>query len=197
MDEKRFKQQMKFLVEADKMKTIMRQTLLIDKSRQENDAEHSWHFALMAMVLFEYAYSPKVDMLRVLKMALIHDLVEIYAGDTFAYDDVGYEDKLKREEEAADKLFGLLPDDQGKEYRELWEEFDEMQTPDAIYASAIDRLQPLVNNYLTDGHTWSFPGVDSSKVYKRASKIKEALPELWGFVDHMLQDSIKRGLLKE
>ncbi len=188
---------MKFLVEADKMKTIMRQTLLIDKSRQENDAEHSWHFALMAMVLFEYAYSPKVDMLRVLKMALIHDLVEIYAGDTFAYDDVGYEDKLKREEEAADKLFGLLPDDQGKEYRELWEEFDEMQTPDAIYASAIDRLQPLVNNYLTDGHTWSFPGVDSSKVYKRASKIKEALPELWGFVDHMLQDSIKRGLLKE
>ena len=190
MDEKRFKQQMKFLVEADKMKTIMRQTLLIDKSRQENDAEHSWHFALMAMVLFEYAYSPKVDMLRVLKMALIHDLVEVYAGDTFAYDDVGYEDKLKREEEAADKLFGLLPDDQGKEYRALWEEFDEMQTPDAIYASAIDRLQPLVNNYLTDGHTWSFPGVDSSKVYKRASKIKEALPELWGFVDHMLQDSI-------
>lgn len=197
MDEKRFKQQMKFLVEADKMKTIMRQTLLIDKSRQENDAEHSWHFALMAMVLFEYAYSPKVDMLRVLKMALIHDLVEVYAGDTFAYDDVGYEDKLKREEEAADKLFGLLPDDQGKEYRALWEEFDEMQTPDAIYASAIDRLQPLVNNYLTDGHTWSFPSVDSSKVYKRASKIKEALPELWGFVDHMLQDSIKRGLLKE
>src|SRR5699024_9702501 len=117
------------------------------------------HFALMAMVLFEYAYSPKVDMLRVLKMALIHDLVEVYAGDTFAYDDVGYEDKLKREEEAADKLFGLLPDDQGKEYRALWEEFDEMQTPDAIYASAIDRLQPLVNNYLTDGHTWSFPGV--------------------------------------
>lgn len=197
MDENRFKQQMKFLVEADKMKTIMRQTLLIDKSRRENDAEHSWHFALMAMVLFEYAYSPKVDMLRVLKMALIHDLVEVYAGDTFAYDDVGYEDKLRREEEAANKLFGLLPDDQGKEYRALWEEFDEMQTPDAIYASAIDRLQPLVNNYLTDGHTWSFPGVDSSKVYKRASTIKEALPELWGFVDHMIQDSIKRGLLKE
>ena len=197
MGEKRLKQQMKFLVEADKMKTIMRQTLLIDKSRQENDAEHSWHFALMAMVLFEYAYSPKVDMLRVLKMALIHDLVEIYAGDTFAYDDVGYEDKLKREGEAANKLFGLLPTDQGDEYRDLWEEFDEMKTPDAIYASAIDRLQPLVNNYLTDGHTWSFPGVDSTKVYKRASKIKEALPELWGFVDHMLQDSIKRGLLKE
>ncbi|OJU14358.1 MAG: hypothetical protein BGN88_05630, partial [Clostridiales bacterium 43-6] len=150
----KLQKQMEFLTEADKMKTIFRQTLVMDKSRRENDAEHSWHFALMALTLAEYAASDEVDINRVLKMALLHDLIEIYAGDTFAYDSTGNTDKEAREQAAADKLFALLPPEQAKEFRSLWEEFDEMETPDALYAASIDRLQPLLSNFNTEGHTW-------------------------------------------
>ncbi len=141
--------QLEFLIEADKMKTVFRQTLVMDKSRQENDAEHSWHFALMALTLYEYAGFDGVDINRVLKMALLHDLVEIYAGDTFAYDNVGSIDKQIREQKAADRLFSLLPSELATEYRQLWEEFDAMETPDSKYAAAIDRLQPFISNYKT------------------------------------------------
>ena len=140
MEETRLQKQLRFLVEVDQMKNVLRQTLLVDKSRRENDAEHSWHFALMAMLLSEYADGSKVDFYRVLRMALVHDLIEVYAGDTFAYDKKGNEDKEEREKKAADKLFGMLPEDQGKEIRDLWEEFDQMETPDAQYAASIDRL---------------------------------------------------------
>lgn len=193
----KLKQQLEFLIEVDKMKNILRQTLLVDKSRRENDAEHSWHFALMAMTLFEYAGSPKVDINRVIRMALVHDLVEIYAGDTFAYDTAGYESKDKREQEAADKLFSMLPIEQGIEFRCLWEEFDAMETPDSIYASAIDRLQPFINNYKTEGHTWVMHKVTSDKVYKRMETVKHALPELWEFVEYVIADSIKKGYIIE
>ena len=178
MDVNRLEQQMRFLVEVDKMKSVYRRTILIDKTRRESDAEHSWHFALMAMLLAEYADPEKVDCARVIRMALVHDLIEIYAGDTFAYDVQGNQDKRQRETEAADKLFALLPEDQAAEIRALWEEFDAMETPDAQYAAAIDRLQPFLNNYLTQGHTWGLGGVKSAQVYERMDPIRVALPEV-------------------
>ena len=195
MDDK-LKRQLQFLSEADKMKSVLRQTLLSDKSREETDAEHSWHFALMAMTLFEYAGFEGVDINRVIKMALVHDLVEIYAGDTFAYDIKGNESKERREYEAADKLFSMLPGGQANEYRSLWEEFDGMETPDAMYASAVDRLQPFLSNYLTEGHTWLKHGVSVDQVYKRMAPVKTALPKLWEFVEYVIQDSCKKGYLK-
>ena len=193
----RLKGQLQFLIEADKMKSVFRQTILTDKSREENDAEHSWHFALMAMTLFEYTGVKDADINRVIKMAILHDLVEIYAGDTFAYDTKGYETKEKREKEAADKLFCLLPEEQGAEYRALWEEFDLMETHDAMYASAIDRFQPFLNNFLTEGHTWVKHGVSADMVYKRMAPIKSAIPELWEFVEYVVKDSCEKGYIKE
>ena len=197
MDVNRLEQQMRFLVEVDKMKSVYRRTILIDKTRRESDAEHSWHFALMAMLLAEYADPEKVDCARVIRMALVHDLIEIYAGDTFAYDVQGNQDKRQRETEAADKLFALLPEDQAAEIRALWEEFDAMETPDGQYAAAIDRLQPFLNNYLTQGHTWGLGDVKSAQVYERMDPIRVALPEVWPFVDKMIQESIEKGYLEE
>ena len=197
MDVNRLEQQMRFLVEVDKMKSVYRRTILIDKTRRESDAEHSWHLALMAMLLAEYADPEKVDCARVIRMALVHDLIEIYAGDTFAYDVQGNQDKRQRETEAADKLFALLPEDQAAEIRALWEEFDAMETPDAQYAAAIDRLQPFLNNYLTQGHTWGLGGVKSAQVYERMDPIRVALPEVWPFVDKMIQESIEKGYLEK
>jgi putative hydrolase of HD superfamily len=192
----KLKQQLKFLAEADKMKHILRQTMLSDRSRQETDAEHSWHFALTAMTLFEYCGIEGVDINRVIKMALVHDLVEIYAGDTFAYDEKGYESKEEREKEAADKLFSLLPTEQATEYRALWEEFDGMDTPDAIYASAIDRLQSLHNIHLSGGYTWEKHGITADKIYKRMTPIKTALPDLWGFVEYAINEGLEKGYIK-
>jgi len=168
---------------------------LVDKSRRENDAEHSWHIALMAMTLAEYVPF-EIDLDRVIRMALVHDLVEIYAGDTFAYDTAGYQSKDERENEAADKLFSLLPMEQSSVYRALWEEFDAMQTPDAIYTSAIDRLQPFINNTLTDGHTWVLHGVTVDQIYKRMSIVKEALPDLWEYVESVIDENLKAGRIK-
>ena len=143
--ESRLKQQLRFAIEVDKMKNILRRTVLMDESRRETDAEHSWHFAMIAMLFFEYA-GEGVNQERVLKMALVHDLVEIYAGDTFAFDEQANVNKDMRERQSADKLFTQLPASQGMELRSLWEEFDAMETPDARYAAAIDRLQPFLSN---------------------------------------------------
>ncbi|MPM98218.1 hypothetical protein SDC9_145402 [bioreactor metagenome] len=128
-------------------------------------------------------------------MALVHDLVEIYAGDTFAYDDAGNLSKAEREKASADRLFALLPDDQAADFRAQWEEFDEMKTPDALYASAIDRLQPFINNYMTDGYTWALHGVEASKVYRRMEPVKTAIPALWSFVEYVINNSIKKGYM--
>ena len=197
MKEERLKRQLGFIIEADKMKNIFRQTLLTDKSRRENDAEHSWHFALAAMVLFEYAHSPEVNEGRVLRMALLHDMVEIYAGDTFLYDDKANEDKAQREQEAADRLFGMLPEDQGREYRALWEEFDAAETPDAIYAGAIDRIQPILNNYMVEGYTWKKGNVRSSQVLERMQPVKRGIPEVWPVIEFIVKDSVEKGYLQE
>ncbi len=190
MNEK-IRKQLEFLIEVDKMKNILRQTLLMDKSRRENDAEHSWHFAVMALTLFEYSSNPDVDINRVIKMALLHDLVEVYAGDTFAYDKKGNEDKAKREKQAADRLFSILPPEQACEFRALWEEFDSMETPDAVYASAIDRLQPFIS------HTWVLHGITKDMVLDRMKIVKTAMQELWEFVEQVIDDSVAKGQIKQ
>ena len=138
------KKQLDFVLEVDKIKNIFRRTKIHDGSRRENDAEHSWHLALMAFLLNDYSKDSNLDMLKIMKMCIVHDIVEIDAGDTFCYDELGNQDKLEREQKAADRIFSLLPEHQGKELRMLWEEFDAMQTPEAKYAAALDRLQPLI-----------------------------------------------------
>ncbi len=186
--------QIEFAVEIDKMKQIMRRNLLVDGSRCENDAEHSWHFAVLAMLLEEYA-AEKVDICKVIKIALVHDLVEVYAGDTYAYDEKGNEDKAQRELESADKLFGMLEGEQGREIRALWEEFEAKETPESRYANAIDRINPLINNYLTNGKTWQKAGVHSTQIYKRMDIIRTAAPELWSVVTGIINTSIEKGIL--
>ena len=186
---------LKFTVEIDKMTAVYRRTLLVDKSRRENDAEHSWHIAVMAMLFEEYAVK-KVNVPRVVEMCVVHDLVEIYAGDTFAYDVKGNEDKEKREAMAADKLFGQLPEEQGKMIRALWEEFDAMETPDAQYAACLDRLQPFLHNTLTDGHTWVEGGTERAAVEKRMAIVKEVMPEVGEWISANLDRAVENGWLK-
>ena len=195
METSRFEQQMRFLVEIDQMKNVLRQTLLADGSRRESDAEHSWHLAMYAMLLSEYAPEP-VDVSRVIRMVLVHDLIEIYAGDTFCYDKEGNRDRAAREAAAADQLYALLPADQAGEYRALWEEFDRMDTPDSRFAAALDRVQPIINNYLTDGHTWKLGHVTSAQVYERMAPVKNGLPEAWKVVEWIINTSIEKGFLQ-
>lgn len=194
MDE-RLKRQIEFILEADKMKNIFRQNIVLDRSKYENDAEHSWHFALMAMVLSEYA-DENVDLLRVMKMALIHDIVEIYAGDTFAYDVKGNITKRQREQDAADKVFGILPPDLGAEYRSLWDEFDRAETPDAVFAASIDRLQLVLLNANTEGYTWQKNGVKADSVRKRLSIVEKGIPCLKDDVQEIIRKSAENGWLK-
>lgn len=191
----RLDQQLKFTAEIDKMTAILRRTLLVDGSRRENDAEHSWHIAVMALYFKEYCVAP-VNVERAVKMCLVHDLIEIYAGDTFAYDPVGNKDKAERETAAADKLFAQLPQEQGSELRALWEEFDAMQTNDAKYAACMDRLQPFLHNTLTKGHTWIGTGTCRANVEKRMAVIREFMPEVYKWVDKNIDNAIEQGWLK-
>lgn len=194
LENKKLLNQLEFAVEIDKMKQIFRINLLADGSRRENDAEHSWHFAIMAMLLEEYS-AEKVDIGRVIKIALVHDLVEVYAGDTYAYDAKGNEDKEEREKKAAEKLFGMLEPAQAEFFRSLWDEFEEKSTPEAKYANAIDRIQPLMLNYLTDGKTWQQNQVHSGQILKRMDIIRTAAPELWPVVQGIVKNSIEKGIL--
>lgn len=189
-------QQIKFIVEIDKLKQVLRQTLLTDESRQENSAEHSWHLALMAIVLAEYAPDSDVDVLHVIKMLLIHDLVEIDAGDTFCYDVQGNQNKAVREAQAATRLFGLLPEEQGAELRVLWEEFEAQETAAARFAAALDRLQPLLHNQQTRGGTWRIHGITHDQVLRRVHPIEAGAPTLWPFVQQVLEECIAAGYLE-
>ncbi|HEY9650132.1 MAG TPA: HD domain-containing protein [Coleofasciculaceae cyanobacterium] len=191
----RLAQQIQFIVEIDKLKQVLRQTLLTDASRQENSAEHSWHIAVMAMLLAEYAPVPDVDILRVIKMLLVHDLVEIDAGDTFCYDMQGNQNKAARETEAATRLFGLLPEEQEIELRTLWEEFEAQETDAARFAGALDRLQPLLQNQQTKGGTWRMHGITRSQVLQRMHPVQENVPALWPFVEKVIEDSVIAGYL--
>ena len=190
----RLSSQLRFIVEVDELKHVLRQTLLPRDHRRENDAEHSWHLALMAVILQEHA-AVEVDITRVLTMHLIHDLVEIHAGDTFAYDEAGHEDKEKRERAAADRIFVLLPDDQGQEMRALWDEFEERVTPESRYAAALDRLQPLLLNYHTDGAAWVKHGIRHEQVVERNAHISEGAPGLWDFARRLIDDALTEGKL--
>ncbi|MBB6669276.1 HD domain-containing protein [Cohnella nanjingensis] len=195
--ESRLTQQLAFLLEIDKLKQVLRRTLILDGSRQENDAEHSWHVAMLAAILHEHAPDPKPDIARIVRMLLIHDLVEIDAGDTFAYDTRGYQDKEARESAAASRLFGLLPEDQALEWRALWQEFEDGDTPEARYAAALDRLQPMLHNFHTEGHSWKKHGVTHSQAVARLRVLEHAIPPLWTFAMDLLRQSVERGYLKE
>ena len=190
----RLNRQLLFSAEIDKMTDVLRRTMLINKSRRENDAEHSWHIAAMAMLFSEYTVEP-VDVSRAVQMCVVHDIVEIDAGDTFAYDAKGNADKTAREAEAADKLFAKLPPDQGALIRSLWEEFDAMETPDAKYAACMDRLQPFLHNTLTDGHTWVEGSVSREAVEKRMAVIREFMPEVYKWIEANLDRAVHNGWL--
>ncbi|GFN34571.1 HD domain-containing protein [Tepidimicrobium xylanilyticum] len=185
-----------FIVELDKMKSVLRQTSLIDNSKRENDAEHSWHISVMALVLAEYA-NEKIDICKVIKMLLVHDLVEIYAGDTFCYDKQANMNKRERELKAADKIFGMLDEDKGSELRRLWEEFEEMKTKEAIFAASMDRLQPFFNNYYSGGGTWKKFNIPKGEVYKRIAPLKEASDELWQIAINMIEDACRKGYITD
>ena len=197
MDNNRLAQQIQFIIEIDKLKNILRQTLLTDESRRENSAEHSWHLAMMAILLTEYAPSTDVDLLRVIKMLLIHDLVEIDAGDTFCYDLPANQNKALREVQAANRLFGMLPEKQGIELQELWQEFETQQTTEAQFAAALDRLQPLLHNQQTRGGTWHLHGISRQQVLQRRSPVKDGGPALWQLVEQAIEDAVAAGYLSE
>ena len=188
--------QLNFLAVADEMKNVFRQTTLLDGTRYENNAEHSWHFALMAMTLFEHCAISGINLDRVLRMAIVHDLVEIYAGDTPAADIAANIGKEEREKEAADKLFAILPAVQASEYRLLWEEFDAMETPDAIYAAAVDRLQSFFLLHKSGkGSAWvKFKSTDE-RVRTRMLPVKTAIPALWQWVEDAIQENIEKKLI--
>ena len=194
--EERLERQLSFLLETDKSKQVFRQTYLSDGSRKENDAEHSWHLALMCALLGEYANEP-VDKLRTMTMVLIHDIIEIDAGDTYAYDEVGNATKREREVKAADRIFSLLPKDQEVYFRELWEEFEAGETPEAKFALTLDRVQPLLLNDATDGRAWKEHGVCVSQVLKRNGKTAEGSERLWEHVRGLIEKNVELGRLRD
>ncbi|WP_134687174.1 HD domain-containing protein [Brevibacillus migulae] len=191
----RLQRQIDFLLEIDKLKQVYRQTLISDGSRQENDAEHTWHLAMLAITLAEYANDPELDVLRVIKMLLVHDLVEIDAGDTYAYDELGHLDKEEREQKAAARIFPILPEDQAEELYSLWMEFEQRQTPEARFASACDRLQPLLLNYHTEGLLWKKRGITSEQVLKRNQPIAGGAEPLWDYVRKLVESAVAKGYL--
>ena len=188
----RAERQLSFLVDADRLKGVLRQTTLCDGSRRENSAEHSWHLALMASVLAEHAEGA-VNVSRVVQMLIIHDLVEIDAGDTFAYDAGANVDREAREQLAADRIFGLLPAEQGLAMRAMWEEFETRGTPDARFAVALDRLQPLLNNHRAGGGSWRAHGITRAQVVRRMAPIRDALPALWPTVEAIVAENCTLG----
>jgi putative hydrolase of HD superfamily len=196
MNSSDFQKQMEFLIEIDKLKSIQRKTKLIHEDRLENDAEHSWHLAMMALVLQGHA-NKEINLFKVIKMLLVHDLVEIDAGDTFAYDEQGHTDKAEREQKAAERIFGLLPEEQAKELMELWVEFEERATPEAAFASSLDRLQPIIHNYHNDGASWRQYGITSGQVLKRNAGINEGSTKLWSYTQDIVQQAVDKGILSQ
>ena len=192
----RFEQQMKFILEIDKVKNVFRQTYLADGNRKENDSEHSWHMAIMAFLLKEYAQE-EVDIMRVVLMVLIHDLVEIDAGDTYAYDLDGLQTKREREVKAAERIFGLLPKDQEEQFRELWDEFEAYESAEAKYAHMLDNFQPLMLNDALDGKSWKEHKVKKSQIYSRNAKTMEGSEKIWEYMKDLVQKNIDRGNIQD
>lgn len=192
----RLEQQMAFILEIDKLKRVDRQTLIVDGTRPENSAEHSWHIALMALLMVEHIdQRSDIDLLKVVKMLLVHDIIEIDAGDVFAYDED--EEREEREKKAGRRIFGLLPQDQAEELYQLWREFEERQTPEAHYAASLDRLLPLVQNYLTGGYTWVKYHIPEEKVRKRNQVIIESSRNLWEYAQTIIDQAKEKGYFEK
>lgn len=188
--------QIRFIKEIDKVKYIQRKTKLFNSDRNENDAEHSWHLAIMALVLAEHS-NEKMDVLKVVKMVLIHDIVEIDSGDVFMYDTQKDHSNTAEERLAAQRIFGLLPPDQAEEFIAVWEEFEAGETPEAKFARSMDRLEPLLQNTSNNGGTWKEFDVDYQKVYHKKSVIKEGSNTLWNFAEDLINESVEKGILKK
>lgn len=191
----RLARQIEFIAECDRLKEIFRQTVNTQSRRAENDAEHSWHLCLCVIVLAEHANVRTLDVLRVLKMIIVHDLVEIDAGDTFAYDVAAMANQHEREAIAADRIFGLLPPDQAVEFRGLWDEFEAKTTPEAKFATAVDRFQPMLLNCRSQGAAWNRHGVTHDRVVARNRHIADGCDPLWQYAEKMLQDIVDAGHL--
>lgn len=196
MDIEKFNRQMEFLVEMDKMKLIFRNTILMDASRKENDAEHTWHMAVGAMLLSEYANEKNLDMLRVFKMILLHDVVEIDAGDTFIYGNVAHQEKAAKEKKAAERIFGMLQFDQATEFLGIWNEYEDGITEESKYAQAMDSFMPVLHNYTTKGLQWQRLGVTSDKVLARNRRIEKGSEVLWKYIEGIVNDAVSMGFLK-
>ena len=196
MNTERLAQQIAFILEIDRLKSVLRRSYLVNDPRRENSAEHSWHLAVMAMLLAEHA-NAEVNLLRVLKMLLVHDVVEIDAGDTYCYDMAGNDTKAQREVAAAQRIFGLLPDDQRDEMHRLWEEFEARQTPEAKFAAALDRLMPILHNYHTQGRSWLEHGVTRAQVLERNRHTSEGSEALWAYIEALIEDAVSKGYLTE
>lgn len=188
--------QINFIKEIDKVKYIQRKTKLFNSDRNENDAEHSWHLALMALVLAEHS-NKSVDLLKVIKMVLIHDIVEIDAGDTFIYDTQKNHSNTEEERLAAKRIFGLLPSEQAEELISIWEEFEAGETDEAKFARSMDRLEPLLQNTSNNGGTWKEFDVSFEKVHQKKSIIKEGSNTIWNFAEQLLDESVEKGILKK
>jgi putative hydrolase of HD superfamily len=187
--------QIDFIKEIDKIKYIQRKTKLFNSDRNENDAEHSWHLAVMAIVLAEHS-DTAIDVLKVVKMVLIHDIVEIDAGDTFIYDTQKNHSNTDEERLAANRIFGLLPHEQAEEFIKIWEEFEAGETNEAKFAKAMDRLEPLLQNTSNNGGTWSEFGVTYDKVYEKKIAIKEGSSSIWNYAEKLIDESVEKGILK-
>ena len=196
MTNERLARQLQFILEIDKLKAVLRRSLLLDSHRRENSAEHSWHLAMMALVLAEHANEP-IDPLQTLKLLLVHDVVEIDAGDTYAYDADGHAGKSERESLAAERIFGLLPVDQGELLLKLWEEYEGQETPEARFALALDRLMPMLHNFHTGGITWRENQVTIPQVEKRMAPVAVASDVLGGAVSAIVEQAIASGLLPD
>ena len=191
----RLKKQMEFIIEVDKLKDIIRQTNLTNGERKENDAEHSWHLALMAVFLSEYAKEP-VDVLQVIKMVLIHDLVEIDAGDTYLYDEAGNGTKAAREQKAAERIFNILPGDQAEELFKLWQEFEDRKTPESKFANTLDRIQPVLLNDATDGRAWREHAVCIYQIMSKNEYTSQGSDVLWTYIQDVFEKNIENGNIK-
>jgi len=196
MDTEDLIRQVEFIKEIDKLKFIQRKTKLIGSNRHENDAEHSWHLAMMTLVLAQHADKP-VNILRVLKMVLIHDLVEIDAGDTFIYDTEKNHTNTDQERLAAKRIFGILPDHQAEEFIAIWEEFELGTSDDAKFAKAMDRFEPLLQNTSNNGGTWAEFNVTYEKVYQKKKVIKEGSASIWNYAERLINESVEKGILKK
>jgi len=193
----RLDKQMDFIKEIDKEKFINRHTLLTGAKRRENDAEHAWHASIMAILLSEYS-NEKIDIFKTVFMILIHDIIEIYAGDTYAYDEEAKLSQKKREEEAAKKIFALLPDDQRKLLYDTWREFEDRKSPEAKFARVMDNIQPMMLNDLTGGKAWSENGVRLEQILKRNEKTKEGSDVLWEYAyNNFIKPNVEKGIIKD